>query len=88
MHKADIAFLHEIEDVLHPATLEINGNFDHKAQVGGNETESGFFVSRISEFDSQLVLFLGFEEGKVAYFPDIELKAVSCGREAAVRRSW
>ena len=30
------------------------------------------------------MLLLGFEERKVAYFPDIELKAVSCGREAAV----
>ena len=79
-HEAHIAFLHEIEHVLHPAALKVHGNAYHKPQMGGNQPEGGIGIVVVPDAQGQFMLLLGLEQGKAADLPQVEVQAVPAAR--------
>ena len=62
LHQSDVALLDEIHQVLHPVSLKIHGNLDHKSEICGNELVGGFDIALFAISDRQVPFILPAEK--------------------------
>jgi len=76
LHQPDVAFLNEIQKILHPYPLKFQGDFNHQPEIGRSQNIGGirivFFLNTFTEFD----FLIPREQSVAADFRKISLKRV------------
>ena len=79
VHQADVAFLDQVQEVLHPIFLELQGDLDHQAEIAGDQMGTGLLVAGFMIAAAEGLFFLRGQQGKAVRLPDVALHQVQVG---------
>ena len=85
LHEADVALLHQVEQVAVRAPVLVR-DLDHQPQVRGDQAARGVHVAGLGVLDGELVLLLAREQRVAADFVDVYLQRIAAAERAAAHR--
>ena len=76
LHEPDVAFLDEVEQVLHPHALELKGDLDHQPQIRGHQDVGRVLVPLLHNADAVVALFLACQQPVFTDFGKVAMQRV------------